>query len=1322
MIQFEKLNKLFGVRKASDFLNPRVINDEEFILPYNSAIIEYDHEYVGDALYNRTPKRTYVYIEDKYIIDGVGKFKKLEITKSSTIMNLKKLDTVKEFKFVLSKEKLWSVQPNTLILIDAYRVKKLYKYRDTRTSILDEHNNRLKNAIAHTVDPDKLTNRRIYMTINIPKEIPTLSELKKMNKMKGYRVLAKYNEPNILTLLELTRLIAREESLFDVIVDKNNTDLVFLFTIHGKITMVEMKSLLALNNEYGVDSKIKGFTPNKAVKVFLRYLLEISLKAPKSLALLESDTITDVGLKKDDTEGSDSDIELMIERHNELNSVKEIKDTPKVTTESDIEIIEKVETKKDKLSRAVSDRVDSGIMSESIAKKILSIEDESTVVKIEELHINKRKYPDNIFVVDKEMLSATIEDFDKVYIDKVYKKHQNNVIVAGGGSHVVHGHTVETKEDIMNSVETHSFKILQPNGKTITRRMIIPVVDKEGYMKLNGNRYRMRKQKGDIPVRKISPTQVALSSYYSKLFIRKAETNKNNSCVSILKQLKDRLGSDISMLLIADITIISENVPHSYSTIARKIKSFTIDGIYCSFDYNNRSSLGEDKGGVIFAKSKRNTYTVNKKNKVTDQNGKVYGTLFEFLKLDESSIKPDYANIYILGNRIPLVLVLIYYIGFESLLQTVKTSAKKIDSDYEIKDSDSIITFKDGKYVFSGGVYKDVLFGALENMKELKQIDFVELNYRSGLLDLFFSLGFSSKLPRELENLDSMWIDPITMDVLKQLKLPTTWKGILLHSALLLVTNNSKDQNDMRGIRIKGYERINGIVYNLMAKAIRDNEHRVGNVQSKFELNPYSLLAALSEESTFMMEDDLNPIAHMKTKEDITLTGKFGRNKEAISIKDRVFHSSNIGIVSESTKDSGDVGVTSYLSSSPMIDDLLGLVNVEQLMSADLETSNIFSTSAVMAPASLNDDGKRMMAITTQNSHKIPTKNSIVLPIRTGFETAMPYRMDSKFIGFADRKGKVTKVNNSIVEITYSDKEVKKYRLNSWVTKEINGSAFTHHSVTELLLGDVVNEYDVIYYDKLYFEVDMFDKKRVLYKNGEMAMVAFDESQEDHEDAGTMTEDFAKSYTTDVTKVRSIVIDKDSIIFDIKRVGDTIGYNDTLYTSTSDIEGDDVDMTERAKELISEMANSSPKSKIKGKIIGISVYYTCDKKEMSDTLAELVTASDKELKKNTGFTGKVDGSYTIKGNVLLENELEIKFYIESTQGTQIGDKAVLSNQLKFTVSKLADKITDEDGRDVDAKFGFRGLGARIVDSPIIIGTTALLLKSLDKEIVDIYFK
>jgi len=363
------------------------------------------------------------------------------------------------------------------------------------------------------------------------------------------------------------------------------------------------------------------------------------------------------------------------------------------------------------------------------------------------------------------------------------------------------------------------------------------------------------------------------------------------------------------------------------------------------------------------------------------------------------------------------------------------------------------------------------------------------------------------------------------------------------------------------------------------------------------------------------------------------------------------------------------------------------------------------------------------MFISIQNGHVIPTNSQKVVSLRTGFEAVMPYRVGDKYCRFATEDGKVTKLTSSSIEVTYKAGKVK-YSLKSWNTKAVGGITYKHDMKTNLMLGDKVGYHDVIVYDSAFFGLDIFDRKRVVYKAGDMVNVMLDESQETYEDSLAISKKLSDIFTTNLSKERSVVVTATSDITDLKRIGSNVKYNDAMFSflDSSIDSGIDTGLSENSMAILADLKNNSPKSKFNGKFYKLSVRYNCELEDMTESLREIVIKSDKELKETTGFTGKVDKTYSIKGNPLKEGEVEVICYIETVLAMSLGDKLILANQLKGTIGAVYEKIVDEFGVEVDLKTSGAAISARIVSSPETMGSTLAILDKTDKDIVAMYFK
>lgn len=357
------------------------------------------------------------------------------------------------------------------------------------------------------------------------------------------------------------------------------------------------------------------------------------------------------------------------------------------------------------------------------------------------------------------------------------------------------------------------------------------------------------------------------------------------------------------------------------------------------------------------------------------------------------------------------------------------------------------------------------------------------------------------------------------------------------------------------------------------------------------------------------------------------------------------------------------------------------------------------------------------------NSHIVPINDAKVFPVRTGYESIIPYRAGPKFVGIAEDDGKVTKVGKHNVTITYKTLGKKAYKFNDWTSKEESGTAYVHEMVTNLIENKSIKKGDVIYYDKSFFDIDMFDDTKVLYRPGKIISVAMMESSETNEDAMAISSDVANDTIINYVKIREVTLDKTDSIMNLVNINDKVNNNDALFTISTDMVNDDK-LNKETLALMESFIKSTPKAKYNGKIIKIQAFYNCEYKELSKSLQKLVDITEPYMVDSiTGkkFNGRVNSSYSVNSKPLDEGKIHIKFFINEEKGMVTGDKGIIANMLKTTITTIIDEpMISEDKTKVDALFSYIGISARIVSSPVLMGTTATLLKEVSKQALEIY--
>ena len=334
----------------------------------------------------------------------------------------------------------------------------------------------------------------------------------------------------------------------------------------------------------------------------------------------------------------------------------------------------------------------------------------------------------------------------------------------------------------------------------------------------------------------------------------------------------------------------------------------------------------------------------------------------------------------------------------------------------------------------------------------------------------------------------------------------------------------------------------------------------------------------------------------------------------------------------------------------------------------------------------------------------------------------LPYRTNKKFIGWAKEEGTVTKVTKDTVMVSYKSGKKETFTFKEWTSKEESNATFVHRLVTNLKVKDKVKKGDIVYYDHSFFEPDMFDRTKVFYRANNIVNIAWNEVQETYEDALMLSSKIASESTMSQIKIRDITLSETDGITELVNVGDELKSTTSLFTLATSSNGEQ-ELDKKTLDLLQGFIKVSPKAKYNGKLIKIKAYYNTEYENLSKTLKKLVDVSNKYMEEDgKKYDGKVNSSFSINGVPLEVGKIYIKFYIEVNEGLLTGDKCVIANQLKSTVTTVYDyPMVTESGEEIDGVFSTKGSLARIVSSPQLMGTAATCLDMVGRHACDIYF-
>lgn len=965
---------------------------------------------------------------------------------------------------------------------------------------------------------------------------------------------------------------------------------------------------------------------------------------------------------------------------------------------------------------------------------------EAMHVPPEELAVNTKHIvaPSSV-VVDESMRYSSIEASQQKYIKETLPKHILKMITHIQSNDIILDNLeIEKNEDILGANESYSVRIVPIEGVPGTLRFPIPVIDEDGTYTANNVKYSMRNQRGDYPIRKISPVKVVLTSYYGKFSVVRSRKSTNDYSQWIINEVMS-MGFDPDITHIydvhtADVFQMEKLAPRSISSLAKQIREFTVrasDGESFVF-HLDLSKIKEnfnmaivqpwiDKGFTPIAVSDKKHivyYEGEEFYMIHGENVKPLGDLEEILGLNAAEgIPAEYCELKIAGKYVPVGMILAYDYGLTELVRRLKITTRRVPvgTRTQQQPDEVALVFSDETLLFSKNdrLATLLLGGFLEFKRVIRSFSITDFDNRGVYQNVFDSTGGGTRVLRELKMARDLFVDPITKEVLVQLNQPTDFMGILVYSTELLLDDRHRPEFDMSEQRIRGYERVAGAVYQEMIRSLRAHNSRPGKSRYPVEMKPYAIWTSLAQDTSVVVVKDINPLANLKQREEVTYTGNGGRSKDTMTASSREYGKNDIGIISEATKDSGEVGINTYMPPNPQLTNTLGMPVAPE--NKELGMSSIFSSSVLASPAATHDDMKRVGFISIQHDHGVGVVGQMENILRSDYESIIPHRTTEMFAVSAKQKGIVKEMSEHGMTVQYEDGTSKSYPLGR-MYGENAGMTIPHELITNLKVNTKFNAGDALTFNKAFFKPDTLNPKQVVWCNGTYANFALCEPTDVLEDASVICQELADMLVTNQTKHRTILAKFSQSISKLVKPGMQLKYDDILCIIQDEISSG-MDIYDEADiDTLKALGSMAPKAKYNGIVERIEIFYRGDKEDMPDALRKIVTASDREIAMRRKAVGKkiVDGSvgegFKVKGNSIPLDSVAIKIYLTGPEPAGVGDKIVLVNQLKSIIGKVTkEPMQSKDGKKVLGRFSYTSLARRIVNSPEIVGTTTAIL-------------
>jgi len=386
--------------------------------------------------------------------------------------------------------------------------------------------------------------------------------------------------------------------------------------------------------------------------------------------------------------------------------------------------------------------------------------------------------------------------------------------------------------------------------------------------------------------------------------------------------------------------------------------------------------------------------------------------------------RKNYLLIYIGSFRLPLLVLLGYFLGLNKVEITYKFTHSIVDS--MVKNAPCIKISKK-QYVLFKGIDSELKKELITGFEIIKP-DMFNISEEFGTKKYFEELIIALTKTRNsvwviqqiLENI----VDPVARQVLINQQLPSELPDIMTYMTQKVIEGYEQNRNDLHNQRIRNSEVIVHLVQKQILAAYTDYRKQVlaGNEKVTLTINPSKVLRDFINSEIVTDMEYANPAEEMATLTRLSPVGsQVGGipSKMAISTQARNVHQSYFGNIDPvDTPEGGNVGIVQQLTVGAAITSARGLFGVKDILNK--EASGILSTSAAMIPFVENNEGARTLMACNQQRQVVPIESPDVPLVQTGYESLLTNVLSDNFVKKAPCNGTIEKVTSDYIEMSCS--------------------------------------------------------------------------------------------------------------------------------------------------------------------------------------------------------------------------------------------------------------------------------------------------------------
>lgn len=935
---------------------------------------------------------------------------------------------------------------------------------------------------------------------------------------------------------------------------------------------------------------------------------------------------------------------------------------------------------------------------------------------------------DDVFIIDKTMAKSKVRNLDRQYVDRVMGKDINStVMVLQRAGFPILNYEVERITNAANDFNMHTIEVATIKGQPkTTLRLLMPKVDRYGTFRVNNIKYTMRRQRVDLPLRKIAPDEVALTSFYGKHFVSRSgkvvHDYQNWLVNNVRAQCEDNNNVIVTGARYGSVFNREVELPRDYAALSHQLSQFTLNKVTYHFDFNNvdkhfpqevvKEMVNEE---LLPVGVRGSTYYGMDRNsvvfKLTPNGPEQAGTLPELLGLDVSKAPYEMATLSVSDKDMPIGIAFSYYHGLTGMLEQFGIDHRQVDPAERValNDNEFAIKLADCKLIVSPSTRKQALIanGLRPYLKLTNTFTLKDMNTPEVYQVLVAKDKMKPYYLKELENMDAMFVDPITLRILKGRKEPETWQGLLERSVEMICYDAHPDEIDIMEQHIYGHQRIVGAMYTELARSVREYVAKPNNGKKRIDISTRAALERIMEDGSVAPVSDCTPIHAVKQASVVTAGGTGGRSRRSMVKRTRRFSPTALGVMSGDGVDNGDAGMTEYLAADSQLATIDGLISVD-IDRSKLNPSQYMSLLSMTAPELYFDDSKRQVFYGIQSASTTSAKGYIRPGLLTGAETLIAHNTSPTQANPAIDDGRVTAMDDQSITITYGTGQkqtVESYPLGRHFGNH-EGHIYPHDLITTFKVGDKVKKGDIVSYNTKFFTPNPFNPRQVDWMMGTVATGVFLESIDTLEDTNLLGPELSENLSSEQTISVDIPVTFDKELHNMLKEGDSVNADTTLCVIEDAVTaGTDV-FSAQSIDTLSALSSRTPSATVTGVIDRIEVFYNGELEDMTDSLRKIITASDRRRRKASSALaggvitdGRVDASMRVGGNPIELGTAIIRVYISYWSPAIGGSKVVFGNQMKSTIRAVSPvSIKTEHDQLLNFIFGKVSNDNRVVNS------------------------